>query len=189
MTSPLLDYEAFQWVTPGPIRANPPPIKRPGIAEIKPHTKSGIAAGERQLRGRRGIPSHYDRWLVTYRLVVPPSRSGPGRAQVLAYRVTPGKPREGPWDLGVARIPATIPFPRPTNPAFFGMAIEGIVRGVFKQALPKGAAPLPGTGGARRGVDVRWNELAYFYNELASETADPFYRELAAELMEMATVA
>jgi hypothetical protein len=88
MTSAELsaDYEAFQWVPPGPILSNPPRINRPGIAEIKPHTRSGIAAGVRQLRGRTDVPTHYDRWLVTYRLVAPPSKSGPGRAQVLTPR-------------------------------------------------------------------------------------------------------
>ncbi len=184
MTSAMpVNYELFNWVQPTSIRSNPPPISRPGIAEIKPHTASGIAAGERQLR-RRKVPPDRQLWLLTYLLVSQPSSGKEGRARVLAYHVTQtGK--DGPWDLGDVVIPEKIPFPHPRHPAFFGMAIEPIVRTRFKNWVPSGSTVRRGTGGARRGADVKWNELAYFYNELGSETGDPFFRELASELMEM----
>jgi hypothetical protein len=185
MTSaPPVNYEVFNWVQPGPTQRNPPPITRPGIAEIKPHTPTGIAAGERQLRRRKAPPGR-QRWLLTYVVVSQPSSGKAGRARVLAYHVTPtGK--NGPWDLGDAVIPDKIPFPHPRNPAFFGMAIEPIVRQQFKGWLPGGSTLRRGTGGARRGVDVKWNELAQYYAELASETGDPFFEVLAAELTEIA---
>ena len=97
------------------------------------------------------------------------------------------KGKHGPWVLGQADIPVMIKFPRPSNPAFFGMAVERIVRDVFKARVPSGAKVARGTGGARRGVDVRWKGLADFYAESASEMADPFFQELASELSAIAS--
>lgn len=176
---PAYDSEVFRWVAPPPLHRHPLPIKKPFIAEIKPHTKSGIAAGVRQLRGR-AVPPDHQRWLVAYRVLAEPKSGTPGRIRVFAYRVAPDGGRQGPWDLGEGIIPVKIGFPRINQPAFFGMAVEPIVGAVFRRWWPPGVTRVGGTGGVRPGPDVMGTELAYFYAELANETADPRFEQLAA---------
>jgi hypothetical protein len=183
-----IEYEAFNWVSPPALSGQQLRITRPGIAEIKPHTKHGIPAGVRQLRGRtsKGPLKGLDMWLVTY-LAVPQKTLTPSRIRVLVYKVEPTGPLGRPWDLGEKVLPATMPFPKTDNPGFFGMAVEDCVRQKFLPVLKAGGRSVfGGTGGARWGPDVRWNELANFYAELANETGDPFFEALATELTEIA---
>jgi hypothetical protein len=184
-----IDYEAFNWVSPRTgLQSGRPVISKPGIAEIKPHTRHGIPAGIRQLLTRSSKDPYRGRemWLVTY-TAVPRISLTPRSIRVLVYKVDP-KGNLGPhWDLGERTLPATMQFPKTDNPAFFGMAVEDLVRQKFRPALLAGGRQVaPGTGGARRGPDVDWQELANFYAELANETGDPFFEALATELTEIA---
>jgi hypothetical protein len=134
MTSPYASAEEeFSFVKPqSPILRGRPAIGRPGIAEIKPHTISGITRGVRQLIGRpphTGDPERWpQRWLVTYFA----EGKDPRSVRIFAYHLKPKKKdgkvqweRLGPWELRRAVIQPMIPFPSTDNPGFFGMAIEG----------------------------------------------------------------
>lgn len=177
--SALID-EQFRWLPQQSYDPRPLPIKKPFIAEIKPHTADGVRKGLEQVRGR-SVTSQTQRWLVTYEVLAAAKGDSPGRVRVYAYRVYPTRV-EGPWNVGESSYPATMKFPSVRHVSMFGMAIEPIVRSVFRRRLPAGTTLVRGTGGARRGVDLAsQKELTHLYAELARLTADPFFEELANE--------
>jgi hypothetical protein len=194
MATPV--WEARDWsafgVTPTPV-TRLTQIQRPGLAEIKPHTPTGIRKGLKQLRDR--VKSHPGRemWLVTYKgtdasgLANPPTGMADG-LQVFArcFNVTT-RDLDGPWyKLGFLRLNRIMQHPPVDHPGMFGMAVERRVYDLFTSQLPLNRRAQAGTGGSLPGPDVLWSELAALYAELARELRDPFYAELASELADLA---
>ncbi|MGI5216523.1 hypothetical protein [Nocardia sp. CA-290969] len=170
----------------------------PGIAEVKPHTDTGIRQGLAQLRSYRygdgkkpPLFAGGVQLLVTY---VPIDASGKpvrrGRAaavRVYARSVTwPPRERSGPVVLGplqqagTRRLPEVLPFPRVDESGYFGHAVEKFVRGHLHRI--SGRPAVRGYGGPRSGPDIVWKELAALYGELARATGDPAFAQLATEL-------
>ncbi|WP_433612653.1 hypothetical protein [Prescottella agglutinans] len=198
MTTHVRDRKVIskrQWLDGiAPVRRLPLDVTGPGIAEIKPHSKSGEAAGLRQLARRAEDPRFRDsqKWLVTYlpvRMDGSVAQSGRAtRVRVFAGEVRGGKVMSR-FDLGATDVPPSVPFPRIDETAFFGMAIEDVVRKRFATWLP---APRRDklrkkTGGSRIGPDMIWNEIANFYSALARELGDELYEELSSELAALAS--
>lgn len=160
------------------------PVKKPGVAEIKPHSPSGIAKGLVQLRGPNANRTG-QRWLVTYRIRAMPMSDRPGRASVLAFQVDDNNCK-GPWHIGDVTLPVKIDFPPADNPGYVGWAMETIVAEKLRSRFPGHFRWRPNTGGARPGADAQWYELAHLYAELAGETSDPYFAALAGELARLA---
>ncbi|MET1087155.1 MAG: hypothetical protein ABWY04_08545 [Arthrobacter sp.] len=147
-------------------------------------------------------PKRESVWLITY---LPwPNTTAPSHLRVFAYEVNrdrlllrdpkniykdPKKDRLPPTKdlvkprrelLPMVVLPPTIPFPSPSRPDMFGLAVESLVREKFgleyKRANYRGRLP------GRRGPDVLWRELEDLFRELADETGDTYWREVADEL-------
>ncbi len=187
MTTFLLEEE----LAPLPTRPAPKATYRGyGFAEVKPHNARGIAAGLDDLRKRyqktRGRKPQ-DVYLVTYVY-----EKGKDRFSILALRphdstllsASPVTVREDPgwvdslgtwYDLGSAALPlqpGNKSWIEQVGPVTRGLMLEPIARDVFIAWLrPKKhrtAAKLPHEGGA----DIRWQEIAEYLYELASEVSE-----------------
>ena len=147
-------------------------------------------------------PKRESIWLITYRPW--PNPTSPTRLRVFAYEVDrarllrrdptnksndPKRDRLPPTKemvkaprelLPMVDLPPTIPFPSPSRPDMFGLAVESLVRQKFgltyKRANYRGRRP------GVRGPDVLWRELEELFRELADETGDTYWREVADEL-------
>ncbi|KQQ90786.1 hypothetical protein [Arthrobacter sp. Leaf137] len=138
-------------------------------------------------------PDRREVWLITY---LPwPDRRSPTHVQVFVYEVDRTKlPEMGPLpatkslvlyrrELSKIKLDKFIPFPSPDKqPEMFGLAVEDRVRTEFGQAYKRSnyRGRLPG----RKGPDVLWRELGDLFRELADETGDGYWREVADELMQ-----
>lgn len=193
----------------------PPPLKGPGIAEIKPDNPPAIREGLYQLRAylrqseiARGTlkagaaqrpawingiePERTSVWLITY-LPLPKKSANPAQLKIVAHELKRDEllkdRRHLPslesllisrHVLPLVALPPTMPFPSPDKADMFGLAVESIVREKFgltyKRAVYRGRRP------GLRGPDVLWRELQGLYRELAEETGDTYWREVADEL-------
>lgn len=189
----------------------PETITDAGLAEIKPDNPAAIRKGLNQLRdyvkqskaarSRAGAPrqawmqgSEPERnsiWLVTYS----PWSAKPGpptHVRVFAHQVNGSELVKGSSLPGIDRLilsrrelpkvelPKMIPFPHPKKADLFGLTVESYVRDAFAQAYkrPRQRPQRPG----RKGPDVLWRELEELFRELAEETGDGYWREVADEL-------
>jgi hypothetical protein len=187
-----LEWEAVprsRWASlPGNLAAATMRVGANGVAEIKPHSWSGLRAGLKQLARRT---STGPRALITY---LPVDRSGKtvpaGQAAAVRVFATMYAPSTSLadylakaqwWDLGSLGLPGMMPFPVVQNGGFFGMAVENGVRNHFttKVLNPSTRKVAAGTGGHQHGADVQWQELAELYAELARQLRDPAYAEAA----------
>jgi len=151
-------------------------IKRPRkavIGEIKPHNPDGIAAGIKQLRGRKGIERSTPQ-LITYRQV--PGQ--PSKYEVLAAdsaqldAVLKGREAKvGKWyTLGIVESSKTAEMiPRWECPTSLGNVLEPWIRrryaSRFNVTLDAKDSP------SQTGADIshRKQEMAEFLRELAAE--------------------
>lgn len=190
---------------------SPPPLTGPGFAEIKPHHDAAIRQGLHQLRlylrqseSARGKPfpgvskragwiigaepQRTSIWLITYAPLPP---ANPTRLRIVAHQLNRTELLKDPIPrldrllvsrhvLPLVDLPRTIPFPSPSRADMFGLAVESMVRErfglVFRRPTYRGRRP------GVRGPDVLWRELADLYRELAAETGDTYWREVADEL-------
>lgn len=181
----------------GPPQCPPGPaaITGPGLAEIKPHHVRGMRSGLAQLKVRlRTHPGHPALWLVTYQ-PLPAEGGRVRRVRIVAHEVDPARLRAATslsdptaflrcrTVLATPLLPGTMPFPDPmARPALFGLAVEDLVRRAFVGAFPRtGTKGLP-AGGERPGPDILWRELADLYREVAVQTGDRYWSDLAGEL-------
>ncbi|SLK13676.1 hypothetical protein SAMN06272721_11920 [Arthrobacter sp. P2b] len=157
----------------------------------KPSPRAAKGAGKRASWIIGQEPDRQAIWLITYLPL--PDRRAPSHVRVFAYEVR----RENLPEVG--RLPPTkdllkprrvlsdirlkkfIPFPSPEKqPDMFGLAVEDLVRKefgkVYKRTNYRGRLP------GRRGPDVLWRELEDLFRELAYETGDAYWREVADEL-------
>jgi hypothetical protein len=178
---------------------------RSGLSQLRDYVRQSDAvrrAGPGSKAGRPSWitgnePKRESVWLITYR----PWPSGSAATHVRVFadevdrarllhkdpttkdRLPPTKdlvkpPREL---LPMVALPPTIPFPIPDKqPDMFGLAVEPYVRKKFglayKRANYRGRIP------GRKGPDVLWRELEDLFRELADETGDGYWREIADEL-------
>jgi hypothetical protein len=77
-------------------------------------------------------------------------------------------------------LPKFIPFPHPRKADMFGLAVESCVRDTFAKAYQRPFKERQRV--ARKGPDVLWRELEDLFRELAEETGDAYWREVADEL-------
>jgi len=161
-------------------------------------TKPSLAALKAG-RGRWGSwangkePDRQEVWLITYRPL--PDRRSPTHVRIVAHEVDHTKlPEVGRLPptqslllysrtLGEIKLDKFIPFPSPNEqPDMFGLAVEDLVRKefgkVYKRASYRGRIP------GRKGPDVLWRELGDLFYELADETGDGYWHEVADELMQ-----
>ncbi len=205
-----MQEEARKWFPLGPGAGRPGlaaaalVLTAPGLVEIKPHTATGIRAGLKQLFDRLKKQGLKTGVLATYVGADSAGRRLPkGRAkclQVYAALVHAAPPpavaptlaqysRPGVWhDLGLTPLLDKIDHPRVDHAPAFGWAVEEVVQRQVKkmiklQTRQKLWTPLGGPG---HGADMRFDELAEFYRELAHELRDPLYAELASELEALA---
>ncbi|NUT71256.1 hypothetical protein [Pseudarthrobacter sp. C4D7] len=196
---------------PAPIRApgmaeikpdNGPAI-RDGLNQLRAYLRQSDAS-RRAGPGSRAArpawmsgtePQRDSVWLVTYR----PWPPGPAPSQVrifahdiardkLVARSTRDDRLPATKDLVKSRrelppvpLAKTIPFPSPERqPDMFGLAVEDLVRQqfgrIYKRANYRGRRP------GRKGPDVLWRELGDLFHELALETGDGYWHEVADEL-------
>lgn len=182
----------------------------PGLAEIKPHNDAAIRKGLYQLQryvqqsaaargtstGKRPAwmagsePDRTSVWLVTYS---PWSDKGPPtHVRVFAHELKRDDLlKKGPLpslerllvsrrELAKVELPKTMPFPHPGKPDLFGLAVEPLVRQRFAGTFHR---PQQRPQRLRRkGPDVLWRELGDLFRELADETGDRYWREVANEL-------
>jgi hypothetical protein len=203
--------EARKWFALGPGAGRPglPPgalvLTDPGLVEIKPHTATGIRAGLKQLAARLDKANLKSGVLATYmgadslgrRL----SLGRPKCLHVYATVVNATPPRTptpslaqyshpGRWhDLGLTPLPDKIDHPRVDHAPAFGWAVEPVVQRHVAASRITLRTPLrkwTPLGGPGAGADMKYDELADFYRELAHELRDPLFAELASELEAMA---
>jgi len=159
--------------------------------------KKPSPAAVRAGRAKRGTwitgqePERQEIWLLTY--LPRPDRRRPTHVRVFAYKVKQeGLPEDGllppTKDLLMPRrelkdieLDKYIPFPKPDEqPDMFGLAVEDLVRKefgrVYKRANYRGRLP------GHRGPDVLWREMADLFRELAVQTGDGYWSEVADEL-------
>lgn len=136
-------------------------------------------------------PQRSSVWLITY---LPwPDRQKPSHVRVFAYEVERARLlAKGPLpptqsllksrrELAKVPIPETMKFPVPVEqPDMFGLAIERHVRDEFRSKFRRALDRRQDVG--RQGPDVLWLELADLFRELAAETGDTYWREVADEL-------
>ena len=136
-------------------------------------------------------PERQSVWLITYSPW--PDNSGrPSHVRVFAHEVKRDELlKKGPLpgldrlliskrELPKVELPKTMPFPLPSTPDLFGLAVEPYVRDRFAQAYHR---PLVNRQRLRRkGPDVLWRELEELFRELADETGDRYWGEVADEL-------
>ncbi len=186
------------------IKPDNPAAIRDGLNQLRSYLRQSEAAqgvpkpgGTRRPAWMTGSePKRESVWLITY---LPwPNRTAPTHLRVFAYevdrarllhkdpktkdRLPPTKDLVKPRRELLPRVelPPTIPFPSPNRPDMFGLAVESLVREkfglVYKRANYRGRLP------GRRGPDVLWRELEDLFRELAHETGDAYWREVADEL-------
>ena len=196
---------------PEPIRApgmaeikpdNGPAI-RGGLNQLRAYLRQSEAARRARPGSRTGRPAWMSGkeprresvWLITYR----PWPPGPAPSQVRIFAHEIAGDRLVAKSTRDDRLPATkdlvksrrelppvqlakfIPFPSPDKqPDMFGLAVEDLVRQqfgrVYKRANYRGRVP------GRKGPDVLWRELGDLFRELAEETGDGYWHEVADEL-------
>lgn len=135
-------------------------------------------------------PARTSVWLVTYS---PWSQKGPPtHVRVFAHELKATELlKKGPLpaldrllvsrrELPKIELPKVMPFPHPSKHGLFGLAVEPLVRDRFAGAFQR---PLAGRQRVRRkGPDVLWRELGDLFRELADETGDGYWREVADAL-------
>jgi hypothetical protein len=188
------------------IKPDNPGAIRAGLNQLRSYLRQSEAAQGPAMPGRPAWmtgsePKRETVWLLTYRPW--PNASAPTQLRVFAYEVDrarllqrdpknksndPKKDRlppttdlvKAPRELPMVDLPLTIPFPRPNKPDMFGLAVERLVREkfglVYKRARYRGGFP------GRKGPDVLWRELEDLFRELADETGDTYWCEVADEL-------
>lgn len=137
-------------------------------------------------------PERKSVWLITY-LPWPANAEAPTHVRLFAHKLrreallAEGKIPDldhltlSRRELPKIKLPKSIPFPPLTAPDMFGLAVEPLVRRGFAEVYQR-----PGTHQqrqGRKGADILWGELADLFRELADETGDAYFRELADELM------
>lgn len=187
-------------------------ITTAGLAEIKPHNDAAIRRGLYQLRAylqqsdsaRTGgagkakrqawmagsEPERTAVWLITYQ---PWSAGGaPTHVRVFAHELKRAELLKKGQLPGLAQLLISrrelpkvellrvMPFPHPGKPDLFGLAVEPLVRDRFAQEYRRPLAKRQRT--APHGPDVLWRELEDLFRELAGETGDGYWREVADEL-------
>lgn len=189
------------------IKPDKPAAIRDGLNQLRTYLRQSDAAQGAATPGRPAWmtgsePKRKSVWLITYRPW--PNATAPTQLRVFAYEVDrerllqrdpnnrtkdPKKDRLAPTNDLVKRpreldritLDKFIPFPRPDKqPDMFGLAVESLVREkfglVYQRANYRGRIP------GRRGPDVLWRELEDLLRELADETGDIYWREVADEL-------
>ncbi|MEV7572163.1 hypothetical protein AB0P28_03585 [Pseudarthrobacter sp. NPDC089323] len=135
-------------------------------------------------------PERASVWLVTYS---PWSQKGPPtHVRVFAHELKATELlKKGPLpaldrllvsrrELPKIELPKVMPFPHPSKHGLFGLAVEPLVRDRFAGAFQR---PLAGRQRVRRkGPDVLWRELGDLFHELADETGDGYWRDVADAL-------
>lgn len=150
----------------------------------------GTGGAKRQAWMAGSEPERKSVWLITYQ---PWSASGaPTHVRVFAHELKrDALVRKGPLprldqlllsrrELPKVVLPKTMPFPHPGKPDLFGLAVEPLVRDRFAQEYQRPLAKRQRL--ARRGPDVLWRELEDLFRELADETGDAYWREVAEVL-------
>lgn len=139
-------------------------------------------------------PERRSIWLITY-LPSPAGTNTPTHVRVFAHKLKREELlKKGPIppldDLVLSRrelpavgLPPSIPFPSLARPDMFGLAVESIVRDAFEKSYGRPGAPPYKQAVGRHGPDVLWRELAGLFRELAEETGERYWRELAEELL------
>ena len=176
---------------------------RAGLNQLRDYVRqSEVARGKRQPdnRSRRAgwvtgkEPERESVWLITY---LPwPNRIAPTHLQVFAYEVNrkallekgPGNDRLPPTQalvksrrvLDPISLPKKMDFPTPDKPDMFGLAVEPLVRDKFREKYRRAFDRRQDV--ARKGPDVLWLELEDLFRELADETGDAYWRDVAEVL-------
>lgn len=135
-------------------------------------------------------PERTSVWLLTY---LPWSAKGPpSHVRVFAHELKRDELlKKGPLpgldrllisrrELPKVELPKVMPFPHPGRPDMFGLAVEPLVRDRFRQEYQRPLTKRQRVG--RRGPDVLWRELEDLFRELANETGDIYWRDVADEL-------
>lgn len=182
------------------IKPNNGPGIRKGLYQLRAYLqqsdaarRTGQAAGgaKRPAWMAGSEPERKSVWLVTYS---PWSeKSGPpSHVRVFAHELKRDELlKKGPLpslerllisrrELPKVKLPKVMEFPHPNKPDLFGLAVEPYVRERFGQEYQR---PLKNRQRLRRkGPDVLWRELEDLFRELAEETGDIYWREVADEL-------
>lgn len=179
------------------------PAIRDGLNQLRSYLRQSDAArGKATPRGRTNRaswitgsePERESVWLITY---LPwPNRAAPSHVRVFAYEVhragllkkNPNNDRLPPTkdlvksrrELDMIELPKRMAFPTPDRPDMFGLAVESLVRDRFADTYKRPAEKRQDV--RRKGPDVLWRELEELFRELADETGDIYWREVADEL-------
>lgn len=152
-------------------------------------TPAGGSLRAAWMRGRE--PGRTSVWLLTYR-PWPDRAATPSHVRVFAHELKRDELlKKGPLpaldrllisrrELPKVELPKILPFPSPRRPDMFGLAVESLVRERFGREFQRPQARRQGVG--RKGPDVLWRELEELFRELADETGDGYWREVADEL-------
>lgn len=180
------------------------PAIRDGLNQLRSYLRQSEAAQGPAKHGRTNRaawivgsePKRESVWLITYSPW--PDRVSPSHLRVFARevdrkkllhkdsrddRLPPTKDlvksfRELP---NMIKLPKSLDFPTPAEqPDMFGLAVEPLVRLEFGKAYKR--ANYRGRRPGVRGPDVLWRELEELFRELADETGDAYWREVADEL-------
>lgn len=176
------------------------PAIRKGLHQLRDYLKQSQTARRKAQRPgavpRAGWmsgpePERKSVWLITYS-PWPEKSAAPTHVRVFAHQVNgdelvkgsslPGLDRLllSRRELPKVQLPTLIPFPPPSKPDLFGLTVESYVRERFalnyKRPLQKGQRV------GRRGPDVLWRELQDLFRELANETGDDYWDDVADEL-------
>lgn len=191
--------------TPGLAEIKPEngPAIREGLNQLRDYVRqSEVTRGMRKpdSRTRRAAwisgkePARESVWLITY---LPwPGKSAPTHLRVFAYevkrdrllandlrndRLPPTKDLlKSRRELGMIMLPKKMDFPTPDRADMFGLAVEPLVRDEFRKKYQRVYEKRQEV--ARKGPDVLWLELADLFRELADETGDRYWSEVADEL-------
>ncbi|WP_457946089.1 hypothetical protein ACTAQI_11930 [Pseudarthrobacter sp. alpha12b] len=152
---------------------------------------SGATGGPKRpawMAGRE--PDRRSVWLITYSPWA--AKGPPSHVRVFAHELKRDQLlKKGPLpslasllisrrELPMVELPKTMPFPHPSKPDLFGLAVEPLVRQRFAGTFSRAEQNSQRT--RRKGPDVLWRELGDLFRELAEETEDGYWREVADEL-------
>lgn len=175
------------------------PAIRKGLYQLRAYLQQSEAArastgpvgGLRAAWMRGSEPQRSSVWLLTYRPW--PDRSGtPSHVRVFAHELKRDELlKKGPLpsldrllisrrELPKVELPKVMPFPSPRRADMFGLAVESLVRERFGREFQRPGARRQRPGS--KGPDVLWRELEELFRELAEETGDSYWREVADEL-------